>query len=306
MRKNKILFATVLAMSAYFMWGFTFLFSRMGLDQARPFVMLAHRYSVALIIMLVILFVKGERISLRGRPVGKLVLMGFLEPVVYFVGEAYGILYTTTVFSGIMVATIPILSVFAAWIFLSERPSGGQILWSVLSVAGVIVFTMQGSREGSVTLIGVLCLLLAMGSTVAFGVLTRDLSESFSPFERTLIGGVEGAVCFWILAAVQCRDDLSLLVAPLQNGSYWIGILYLGAIGSVFCYSVLNYALTYMPVSRVTIGSNLCTVVSLFAGVIFLHEPCSWLSVLCAAVILLGIYGVQRTAPKERLPEDGR
>lgn len=304
MKKNRILGATMLAMSAYFLWGFTFLFSRLGMDIARPFVMLAHRYSVALIFMVLVLLIKGEKITLRGKRVGMLLLMGFLEPVVYFVGEAYGILYTSTAFSGIMVATIPILSMFASWGFLKEKPTVGQIDWSVISVAGVIVFALQGTNEGVVELRGVLCLLLAMGSTVAFGVMTRDLSQSFSASERTLIGVVEGAVGFWLLAVIQCRDDWSQLVAPLASGTYWIGILYLGAIGSVFCYFVLNYALAVVPVNRITIGSNLCTVVSVFAGIVFLHEPFSWISVGCSVVILLGIYGVQRAAPKEpKLPE---
>ena len=39
--------ATLLALLAYFLWGFSFLFSRLGMDEAPPFVMLAHRFTLA-------------------------------------------------------------------------------------------------------------------------------------------------------------------------------------------------------------------------------------------------------------------
>jgi len=298
MSKKKTFWITLLAMSAYFFWGFSFLFSRRGLDQARPFVMLAHRYTVAMVVLCILLLVRGERIRLRGKRVGALVLMGFLEPVVYFVGEAYGLLNSSTAFAGVMLATSPIVSLFASWLFLKEKPSFGQIEWSLISVGGVIAFVLQGSNEGIVTVKGVLLMLLAIGSTVIFGVMTRRLSDSFSAYERTLIGVVEGAAFFWLFAVIQCRDDPTLLVAPLKSGSYWASVLYLGAVASVLCYFILNYVLSYLPVGRVTIGANLCTVVSVFAGILILHEPFSWISVGCAAVILIGIYGVQRTAPK--------
>ena len=44
--------------------------------------------------------------------------------------------------------------------------------------------------------------------------------------------------------------------------------------------------------------ANLTTAVSVFAGVVFMHEPFSWLGLLFCLLILAGIYGVQKTAPK--------
>lgn len=288
--------ATLLALLAYFLWGFSFLFSRLGMDEAPPFVMLAHRFTLAAAAMGVLALTGIVKIRLRGKRVGRLLLMGLCEPVIYFICEAYGILYTTTAFSGVVLAAIPIVALFASALILRERVTGGQAFWSVLSVAGVVVYALNGSNDGSVTDIGTLCLVVAVFSSVGFTLLSRTLSEEFTPFERTFIGTVEGMAAFWLLSIIQCHAEPSVLVAPLSSGSYWLAIGYLGLVASIGGYGLLNYALGHLPVSRVSIGTNLITVISVFAGVVFLHEPFSWVSLVCSLVILAGIYGAEHTA----------
>lgn len=288
--------ATLLALLAYFLWGFSFLFSRLGMDEAPPFVMLAHRFTLAAAAMGALVLTGVVKLRLRGKRVGRLLLMGLCEPVIYFICEAYGILYTTTAFSGVVLAAIPIVALFASALILRERVTGGQIFWSVLSVAGVVVYALNGSNDGSVTGIGTLCLVVAVFSSVGFTLLSRTLSEEFTPFERTFIGTVEGMAAFWLLSIVQCHAEPSVLIAPLSSGRYWLAIGYLGLVASIGGYGLLNYALGHLPVSRVSIGTNLITVISVFAGVVFLHEPFSWVSLVCSAVILAGIYGAEHTA----------
>lgn len=291
--------STLLALLAYFLWGFSFLFSRLGMDEARPFVMLAHRFTLASAAMGLLVLTGAAKIRLRGKRVWRLLLMGLCEPVIYFVCEAYGILYTTTAFSGVVLAAVPIVALFASALILRERVTGGQLIWSAISVAGVVVYAMQGSSDGSVTIFGTVCLVIAVFSSVGFTLLSRTLSEEFSSFERTFIGTVEGMAAFWLLSLIQCHAEPSALVAPLASGRYWLAIGYLGLIASIVGYGLLNYALTDLPVSRVSIGTNLITVISVFAGVVFLHEPFSLLSLVCSVVILVGIYGAEHAAGSE-------
>lgn len=304
MNKSETTRVTLLAFSAFFLWGFSFLFSRLGLNEARPFVLLAHRFTLAAAAMALMMAAGLEKLRLRGKRVGRLLLMGLCEPVIYFIFEAYGILYTTTAFSGVMLATVPIVALLGSAVLLRERITPGQLVWSLVSVGGVIVFALLGSNGGSVSAVGVLCLVLAVLSTVSFTLLSRALAEEFTPFERTFIGTVEGMAAFWLLAAVQCRDDPAALTAPLASGRYWLSIAYLGVAASIVCYGILNYALGRLPVSRVAIGTNLVTVVSVFAGIVFLREPFSWTSVLCSLVILAGIYGAERAAAPQEVSAD--
>ena len=42
--------------------------------------------------------------SFRGKPMGRLLLLGIVQPVIYYICENYGIAMTSTSFSGLMLA----------------------------------------------------------------------------------------------------------------------------------------------------------------------------------------------------------
>ena len=47
-------------------WGFSFLFTRVGLDVTTPNIMLAHRFTVATLVSLAMIPLGGQRLSFRG------------------------------------------------------------------------------------------------------------------------------------------------------------------------------------------------------------------------------------------------
>ena len=106
-----------------------------------------------------------------------------------------------------------------------------------------------------------------------------------------------GAAAFTPLALVQTRGSVAAYFQPLAQPAYLLAILFLALVCSVACYFLSGYTITYMTVARETVFANLTTAVSVFAGVIFLHEPFTWFGALCCLVIFVGIYGVQKTAP---------
>jgi drug/metabolite transporter (DMT)-like permease len=70
--------------------------------------------------------------------------------------------------------------------------------------------------------------------------------------------------------------------------------VYLSCLSSVVAFLLLNYANTELPVAQTSVFCNLTTVISLLAGVLFLGEPFGPVSLLASAVIIIGVWGVQR------------
>lgn len=293
----KLLLAAIIS---HVFWGFSFLCTRAALDVADMYVLLSHRFLLAFLIMNVLLLFGVVKVSFKGK--GKRILlpllMGLMEPVVYFIGEEYGVLHSTTIFSGVMIAVIPIVSIFAAWPILKERPTLGQVLFSFLSVGGVIGIGLLNKSSGTLDWIGVAGLIVAVLSAAAYGVIDRGTSAEFTAFERTYLMIGIGALCFTPIALARVRFDFGAFVQPLGTWSYLGSILFLGVCCSVISYFLLSYMATYMTVTRSAAYANLTTAVSVFAGAVFLKEPLSWLGVLFCAVILVGIFGVQVTARK--------
>lgn len=287
------------AVVCHVLWGFSFMASGFALGEANVFLLLSHRFLLALAVMSAVAAVGLAKLRLRGKRVWVLLVLGALEPVIYFFGEQYGIIHSGTVFSGVMIAMIPVVCMLAAVPILHEKPSLGQLVFGIISVGGVIGLGLMGGKSGTVELIGVIALTVAVLGATGYTLLSRSISKEFSPFERTYMMIAVGAVVFTVCAFINCGFSLNEYFRPFADTRYILCVVFLGVFCSVICYFLSSYTITYMPVAKETVFANLTTAVSVFAGVVFMHEPFSWLGLVFCVLILAGIYGVQKTAPKK-------
>ncbi|MBQ1921505.1 MAG: DMT family transporter, partial [Ruminococcus sp.] len=171
--KKKEITLFLAAVVSHVFWGFSFLGTRSALDVADMYLLLSHRFLIAFLIMNLLLLFRVVRIDFRGK--GKRILwpllMGLMEPVVYFIGEEYGVLHSTTIFSGVMIAVIPIVSIFAAIPLLHEKPNVWQVVFSFVSVGGVIGIGLLTKDSGRLDWIGVVALIVSVLSAAAYGIL---------------------------------------------------------------------------------------------------------------------------------------
>ncbi len=286
----------IAALICHIFWGFSFMVSDYALSVTHVFLLLSHRFLLAFAVMSLLVLLRIAKLELKGKRVWVLIILGALEPVVYFFGEQYGIIHSGTVFSGVMIAMIPVFCTLAAAIILKEKPTAGQLIFSVISVGGVIGIGLMGKSSGTVELIGVLALIVAVIGATGYTLLSRKISKEFSPFERTYMMIAVGAVVFTVCAAVNCGFSPRSYFLPFGDTKYLFSVIYLSVCCSVICYFMSSFAITYMSVARETVFANLTTAVSVFAGVVFMHEPFSWIGLVCCILILAGIYGVQKTA----------
>lgn len=283
-------------------FGFSFMFSRMAMDAASPLTLLMYRFTLAfLFINIVALWARrtGKDGWLRFRIPWKkslpLFVLGLLQPVIYFLCESWGIKLTNATVSGVIIALIPIAALGGGALFLKEKPSLIQIGFSLLCIAGVIVMTLQQSQGGQVQPLGILLLVGAVLFGAMYNMFSRKISGTFSALERTYVMMLVGAAVFFLLACAENGFDSRKLFLPLQNAKFMLAMVYLSLFSSILAFLCLNYAATILPVSRSTAFCNLTTVLSVLAGVVFLQEPFTLLSGVAAVVIIIGVFGVQKT-----------
>ena len=285
--------AILAAFVCNFLWGLSFMSSRLALDSAPVRIVLSHRFLLAFLVMSIFAVTGRANLHLRGKSLRPLLLLGLMQPVIYFFGELYGILHSTTIFSGVMISIIPIAGVLAAVLILKEYPTMRQILFSILAVSGVIGIGFLSKSSGSLEFTGVLGLLIAVSAAVAYTILNRSIAGSYSAFERTYVMMGVGAAVFTVIAAVSVKGKIRTYLQPFSTWSYAAAILYLGVLCSVVCFFLSCYTITRLSVARATVFANLTTAVSVLAGALILHEPFPPVGILCCGLILTGIYGVQ-------------
>ena len=292
MENNKTITATLAALSAQVIFGFSFMFTKISLDYASPMTVIADRYLVAFVGMTLVMLIKKTKIRF-GKNLWKLALMSLFQPLLYFVFETYGIKLTTSAFSSIMISMIPVVSMISGIFLLKEIPSPMQYVFTALSVAGVVIMALAGNADGTVTPLGIVLLLGAVLSSVGYNIASRKISAEFSVMERTYAMTIIGTVSFMAIALMQNLHNPVAILLPFTHTSFLGGVLYLGIVSSVVAFLFLNYANTHLPVAKTTVFSNITTVVSVVAGVLFLDEVLSPKAVISIIMIVVGIFGVQ-------------
>ena len=301
--------ATLAALAGNCIFGFSFMFSRIALSVASPFVMLTYRFCFAVLgLNLVALWSVrtgrgrkqgGEgidflRFDLRGKSIVPLLMLGLVQPVLYFFCESYGISMTNSTFSGVIIALVPIVALVLGAALLHEKPTQRQVLFSLVSIAGVVLMTMQQSAEGEIRPLGVVLLFGAVLSGVVFNIISRSVSDRFSALERTYVMMMVAAIVFASLALIENRRQLPVLLVPAMDVGFMASMVYLSLVSSIGAFMLLNYANNELPVAKTTAFCNLTTMISMFAGVVFLGEPFGPASLVASVMIILGVWGVQK------------
>ena len=298
-QKKLHILSLLAALTAATIFGMSFMFSKMALVTAAPTVLLAFRFTVAVAAMSLVIAlnalvgkVRGKPLfafSLKGKPVGKLLLLGIVQPVAYFIFENYGILYTSSAVAGTIIAAVPVCCILMDVLVLHEKVTLKQVLCAVCAIGGVALISAGGAVM--VSALGMLFLLLTMLSDTLYYGISHSAAKLFTPFEMTYVMFVVGMVVFIPVALLHAGGLTSpMILEPLQDGQFWLAVLYLGLLSSVMAYGLLNFANSHLSVSETSLFSNVTTVVSVLAGVVLLKEPFSVWQMLGVAIILVCVF----------------
>ncbi len=300
--KNEKL-SLLFAFLGYAIFGFSFIFSKQALGVATPFVLLAVRFTVAFLILNCLVLTGKFRISLKGKNIKLLLLLGIFQPIIYFICENYGVKLSATSFVGTILALVPVISLVFGMVFLREKVWPFQVFCALVSVIGVF-FTTLGQDSGSINWTGLVLLLGAVCAASMFNVLSRKISEEFTAFERTYVMFALGCVIFTGIALVQCRENMpEMLLIPMANAQFWVSVIFLAGVSSVGAFLMLNHAMTYLDVAKASIFANITTIISIAAGVVILKESFGIYQVLGSVIIIASVYGVNRPVENREMKQ---
>jgi drug/metabolite transporter (DMT)-like permease len=288
------------ALISSFIFGLSFLFSKRALNVADPLMLVAFRFLTAFTVMTLLIVFKVIKVSFRNKPMKGILLLAFFEPVLYFIFETYGLQQTASSIGGLMISLIPIAVTVLGAYFLKEKPSLRQTAFIITSVSGVALIGLMDSSGGTSSTFGILLLLGAVLSAAFFSITSRKASRHFKPIEITYFMTLSGAVCFNLLLFIKLAvgGKLSLYFSPLASTTFVTSIMYLGIISSIVAYFLINYALSKIEASKASVFSNISTIVSITAGVIFLKESFNIYHVIGSVLILVGVWGTTTSTVK--------
>jgi drug/metabolite transporter (DMT)-like permease len=270
-------------------WGTTFTAVKVGLDSAPP-VLFAGLRSVlggALMVILALARSGGPRLRETWRPYAVLTL---LNVVLFFTLQTLAILELPSGLAAVLIYLQPVLTGVLAAPLLGESLTTLKIVGLLVGFAGIVVVS-AGALQGNVSALGVGyaiagALVWSLG-TIAFKHYADDVDVWWAVALPFLVGGVvltvggaavEGLHIDWSGGFVAAFVYASVVGTAL-SWSLWFGLVGTGDAGRAASY------IFFVPV------------VALLTGAVVLHESLGPSLLAGAALVIVGVYLVNRRPP---------
>lgn len=273
--------------------GFSFIFLKIGLRYVGAMDLIAHRFTAAtisLVLLWVFGFIKIPPFNLNKAK--SLFILSLFYPLMFFTLQTFGMEHSTASEAGIIFATVPVITLLAARIFLKEKTTILQKTGIALSIAGILFIILnKGSLSGETTLMGVLLLLLSVFSVIAYYVLGKKISVNFSAMEITVWMTILAFLVFngWSITTHIQSNTLNQFFSPLAQKEFLWAVLYLGVLSSMLTSFLTNFALSQIPASQIAVFNNLSPVIAIAGGVLILGETLFAYHIIGGLLVLAGV-----------------
>ncbi len=211
-------------------------------------------------------------------------LMTFIQSPIT---QMLGLYYSRATDNAIIVAMEPLITVLLAWIFLREKAPFQYFIVFGISIVGFLFLSDFSLSRPNV---GNLLLLVSQTGEASYSVFSRRLLKKFEPqevFGSALgLGAVVLTILGWIYGAIPSID--SFLHMSSRN---WLGLLWVGPIGTTLTYLFWMIVLVRAPVMWMVLTLLIQPVLGSILGAIFLSEHLSWTQMMGGAMILISVMG---------------
>ena len=253
----------------------SFMISKIMMDGMGPFTILANRYIIAFIMMMLI-FAK----RIKGTNKDILVKAGIIGIVYTFVMgfEMYGLKLTDSGTCSFLEHTaIVIVPVFQA-ILLKRFPGMSTWISAVLALIGVGFLTLGKGMQMNLGFL--FCIIAAICYAVAI-ILTTNYSKSVT--DSILLGIYQ--VGFMGIFCIICALFTENIRIPV-NANEWLSILYLAFVCSGFGLTIQPYAQSGTTAERSALIAALNPLCVALLGVVILKEQIT-LSYVCGGILIM-------------------
>lgn len=292
MEKKNMMIGSLCAVGCETLYGLSYIFTKQATDHAGVFALLGWRFLLAFVVMSVLVAVGVLKINLKGKSLKPLLIVALFSPVIYFIGETFGIRYTAASESGVFLACIPVASLIASAAILRKKPTDLQVVGILITLAGVLITVFAVGTSSSFSIAGYAFLMVAVVSYALYCVFVEKASD-YSGAEVTYMMLAAGTVVFVTLAVIEALlngDLYSLAILPFKSKAFLTAILYQGIGCSVCAFFLSNIAIARIGVNRASSFIGIATVVSIIAGALLLKEAFSFYQVVGAVIIVIGVY----------------
>lgn len=297
---NRKLIIYMEAILSVVIWGGTFIATKVTLQEASPPMIVWLRFGIGMLILGTTVIVRKQFALPARRELAYFALLGFLGVTLHQWLQATGLMTAAATTTAWIVAIIPVFTALLGWLVLKEKLGPIRVGGMVLAAIGVVVIVSKGNLQSLISegfgTPGDILILISAVNWAVFSILSRRGLDAHPAARMMFYVMLFG----WLFANIWLFGfGTGLAEIPRLSFNGWMGILVLGLLGSGVAYVAWYDALQALPASQLSAFINIEPLITTVMAAFILSETITWLIILGAALILIGVYLVNRPDKKD-------
>jgi drug/metabolite transporter (DMT)-like permease len=280
-----------------FMWGSSYLFIKLAVDDFGTFTLVALRLTVGAILLWTVVRLAGQALPRERRIYGHLVVMAIINITIPFLLITWAEQSVESSLAAILTSPVPLFAIVLSSLFLADEPMRvNGVVGLAVGFIGVVIITSPGLTGVGSSVTGELALLGAAFSYACGAVYSRRNVRGLAP----MIPAV-----FQVSFAALITGVLALLFehpwTARPDGEAIFAILWLGILGSGVAYLLVFRLFADWGATRTTLVAYVIPPVGILLGFLVLQEPVDARIILGTGLVIAGVGLVNSRYGRRRL-----
>lgn len=268
-------------------WGSTWLFIKLGLEDLPPLTFAAIRFVIASAILVALVAFRRLALPRKRSDWTLLAVTGVLAFTLNYGLLFWGEQYISSGLAALLQATIPAFGLIIAHFYLpGEKITRAKIFGVAMGVAGVgVIFSSQLSVAGPRALAGCAALVLSSVFVAYANVLVKARGKHLDPAILSAGQMISGVFPLLLIGIPLEGNPLNFRWTPIAL----LSLFYLAIVGSVIAFLLYYWLVRNMDVTKTMLIALVTPVVAVALGTLVLNEELNWRTLAGGAMIMSGI-----------------
>jgi drug/metabolite transporter (DMT)-like permease len=276
------------AIFAMVFWALSFIWYKEVLVLYKPVSLVLMRLIISSILLFVVTASLGRLDKIHKKDIKTFLLLSFLSPFIYFLGESYGVSLIPSTLAAVIISTIPLFSPIGGYYYLKERITWMNFAGIIVSVIGVgLVIFHQGLDLTDVNPLGIAFLLMAVASALGYSLIIKKMTDRYNVFSIVAYQNLIGIffflpLFFWL--------DFKQFIQVVPTWEVIVPLLNLGVFASTFAFIFFTYAIKNLGITKANIFTNAIPVLTAIFAYFILGESITTIKMIGIMVVVFGLF----------------